>query len=225
MMRKKAASPRRGSTAPPEITVLAGVNGAGKSSVGGAELRAAGAEYFNPDELARRLRDQNGLPQQQANAEAWAYGKSRLEAAIAAGKDFTFESTLGGQTITDILVQAAAKGYRLHVWFVGLESVELHIERVAARVSKGGHPISDADIRRRWIGSRRNLIRLLPHVHELRVFDNSVEAPPQKTPEPKLVLSVQEGELVFPGPAELAATPAWAKPIAAAAYKLWGLIK
>ena len=37
------------------ITVLAGVNGAGKSSIGGAGLRENGADYFNPDEVARVL--------------------------------------------------------------------------------------------------------------------------------------------------------------------------
>jgi predicted ABC-type ATPase len=43
----------------PVIYVLAGVNGAGKSSIGGAAIRENGAEYFNPDEAARRIADAN----------------------------------------------------------------------------------------------------------------------------------------------------------------------
>ena len=218
------ARSRRAARKVPVLTVLAGVNGAGKSSVGGAALRATGAEYFNPDEYARHLREQESLTQEKANAVAWAYGKGKLEEAIARGLDFTFESTLGGKTITDLLIQAAGQGHALDVWFVGLESVELHLQRVAARVAKGGHPIPEADIRKRWIGSHENIIRLIPHVRTLRVFDNSRAAVPGEAPEPTLLLSIEEGELTFPGPENLAATPAWAKPIVAAAYRHFDLI-
>lgn len=215
---------RRGGRRRPTLTVLAGVNGAGKSSVGGVMLRAAGAEYFNPDEFARQLRAQPGrISQTQANAVAWAYGKGKLEEAIARGSDFTFESTLGGKTITDLLIGAAGRSHALDIWFVGLESVELHLARVAARVAKGGHPIPEADIRKRWIGSHENIIRLIPAVRTLRVFDNSREVAAGETPEPVLLLSIQDGGLAYPGPDNLAATPAWAKPIVAAAYRHFGL--
>ena len=39
------------------IYVIAGVNGAGKSSIGGAAFRAFGGDYYNPDEAARQLID------------------------------------------------------------------------------------------------------------------------------------------------------------------------
>ena len=41
--------------AAPRLYVLAGVNGAGKSSIGGAMIRASGADYYNPDEAAKAL--------------------------------------------------------------------------------------------------------------------------------------------------------------------------
>ena len=208
----------------PVLTVLAGVNGAGKSSVGGTALRAAGAEYFNPDEYARELRDRESLTQEKANAVAWAYGKRKLEEAIADGTDFTFESTLGGKTITDLLIHAAGKGHALDVWFVGLESVDLHLQRVRERVAKGGHPIPETDIRKRWIGSHENIIRLIPFVRTLRVSDNSQEAGADESPKPELLLSIEAGELGYPAPEDLSATPAWAKPIVAAAYRHFGLI-
>ena len=43
----------------PCIYVLAGTNGAGKSSIAGARFRESGAEYFNPDEAARRILSAN----------------------------------------------------------------------------------------------------------------------------------------------------------------------
>lgn len=205
------------------LTVLAGVNGGGKSSVGGKALRACGAEYFNPDEYARQLRNHEALAQEKANTVAWAYGKAKLEEAIARGADFTFETTLGGKTITDLLIHAVGQGHLLDIWFVGLESVDLHLERVARRVAKGGHPIPEADIRRRWIGSHENIIRLIPFVNTLRVFDNSREVAEGEEPDPTLLLSIQDGQLAFPGPEHLSSTPAWAKPIVAAAYRHFGL--
>jgi len=204
------------------LTVLAGVNGAGKSSVGGKALRAFGAEYFNPDEYARQLRTGKALTQEKANAVAWAYGKARLEEAIAKSADFTFETTLGGKTITDLLVHAVRQGHTLDIWFVGLESVDLHLERVARRVAKGGHSIPEAVIRQRWIGSHENIIRLIHFVNTLRVFDNSCEVAEGEEPDPTLLLSIQDGLLAYPGPEQLSSTPHWAKPIVAVVYKHFG---
>lgn len=62
----------------PCIWVLAGTNGAGKSSVAGAILRRSGGDYFNPDEVAQRLRSADPLlTQRQANAAAWAAGLAK----------------------------------------------------------------------------------------------------------------------------------------------------
>lgn len=209
------------------ITVLAGVNGAGKSSIGGAYLRAQGAEYFNPDEAARKLMTfQPGLAQADANALAWQEGKRRLEYAIAEAGHFVFETTLGGNSITRLLMEAAAGGARLQVWYAGLESVELHLQRVAARVRHGGHDIPERDVRRRWTGSHANLVRLIPWVATLRVYDNSVERDPAlgSAPEPRLLLAIDEKRLTYPPVKALGKTPVWAKPLVFAAYRHFGLV-
>ena len=206
---------------PPRLYVLAGVNGAGKSSIGGAMIRAAGSDYFNPDEAARRLIAANpGLEQVNANAAAWRQGKRLLERAVAERLDFAIETTLGGSTMTKILAEAAAAGFEVRIFYVGLASPELHIARVRRRVQAGGHDIPEADIRRRWRHSRMNLVRLLPELTELRVYDNSTDADPiaGDAPQPVLVLHVVRGEIV--APSDLAKTPTWARPIVAAALKL-----
>jgi predicted ABC-type ATPase len=208
-------------TQAPRLYVLAGVNGAGKTSIGGAMIRAAGSDYFNPDEAARALIAANpGLDQLQANAAAWHQGRRLLERAINERKDFAFESTLGGSTMPRLLAEAASQGFEVRVWYVGLASPELHIERVSNRVRAGGHDIPESSIRRRWRHSRLNLVQLLPHLTELRVYDNSADADPaaRRTPRPVLVLHLDHGEVV--GPPELSSTPEWAKPIVAAALKL-----
>ncbi len=183
--------------------MLAGVNGAGKSSLGGAAIRQSGGDYYNPDEAARDL-----------------LGRNLLEKAIADRLDFAFESTLGANTIPALLRAAAQAGFEVHVWYAGLSSPELHLARVKSRVRKGGHDISEADIRRRYQHSRLNLINLLPYIAALRVFDNSPDADPAtgRAPEPVLVLHMERGKIL--NPADLPDTPDWARPIVAAALKL-----
>lgn len=205
----------------PRIYVLAGVNGAGKSSIGGAAFRAHGADYYNPDEAARDLIAANpGLNQTDANGAAWQQGRRLLERAIAKRLDFAFETTLGANTIPRLLSEAASQGIEIHVWYAGLSSPELHIERVRARVRKGGHDIPDGHIRRRYEHSRLNLIHLLPRLTTLRLYDNSAQADPAagRAPVPRLLLQLEHGTIV--GPTDLSQTPDWAKPIVVAALKL-----
>lgn len=203
------------------VYVIAGVNGAGKSSVAGETFRQLGADYYNPDEAARRFAAANpSLTQTEANSAAWHEGVRLLKRAIDERLDFAFETTLGANTIPRLLRQAANAGVEIYVLYVGLESPELHIARVKSRVARGGHHISEEDIRRRYEHSRLNLIELLPFLRALRIFDNSAEADPAggQTPKPILVLSMERGKILEPK--DLTHTPAWAKPIVAAALKL-----
>lgn len=203
---------------PYRIYVLAGVNGAGKSSIAGAMFRASGSDYYNPDEAARVLREANPrLAQAEANSVAWQQGRRLLQRAIVEKLDFALETTLGASTIPKLLAVAAESGAQVRVWYAGLDTVERHIARVRARVGKGGHDIPEADIRRRFDNSRLNLIHLMPRLAALRVYDNSEEADPARShaPQPKLVLHMKWSKII--GPADLSKTPEWAKPIVAAA--------
>lgn len=198
----------------PVLYVLAGVNGAGKSSVGGHVLTQAGMAWFNPDTFARELVQRLGWPQAQANAEAWAEGVRRLDGAVASRGTFAFETTLGGQTIVEKLI-AAATTHDVLVWYCGLLDAEQHIARVQARVARGGHDIPEARIRERCQTSYRNLLKLIPRLASLRVYDNSVEVQPgDAVPEPVLVLHVHHGRVLYPvSIADMRATPEWAKPL------------
>lgn len=205
----------------PRIYVLAGVDGAGKSSIGGAAFRAFGADYFNPDEAARALMASSpGLSRANANGAAWQQGRRLLEQAIAKRLSFAIETTLGANTIPRLLTEAVSQGIEVHVWYAGLSGPELHIARVRARVRRGGHDIPETDIRRRYQHSRLNLIQLLPKLTALRMYDNSAEADPAagEAPTPTLVLHMDRGRIV--GPADLTQTPDWAKPFVAAALQL-----
>jgi predicted ABC-type ATPase len=202
----------------PRIQVLAGVNGAGKSSIGGTALRAAGADYYNPDEVARALRAR-GATLADANALAWATGRELLERAIDSGLNFAFETTLGGNTIPRLLREAAARGSEVFAWYVGLASADLHVARVAARVRQGGHDIPETLIRQRYVRSLLNLIALLPSLTELRLFDNSTEADPASGMTPELHLILHLRLRVVVDPSDVSGTPEWARPVVAAALR------
>lgn len=205
--------------------MLAGCNGAGKSSIGGQAFQTAGIPYFNPDAAAREaiaIARTYGrhLTQGEANAWAWHEGVKRLRRAIAEHGNYALETTLGGDTIVGLLLEAADAGLTVNVWFVGLDSVELHFARVRQRVARGGHDIPRADIERRYVRGRLNLLRLLPKLHQLIVYDNSaqVEIGGPANVEPRLLLGTIDG--LITGSSDLSATPAWAKPMVEVALNL-----
>ena len=119
-------------------------------------FRQRGADYFNPDEAARAIRQAHpGWSQTQANSAAWQQGKRLLEEAIAKRLDFAMETTLGGRSIVGLLHDAAALGFEVRVWFVALDSPQAHIDRVRSRV---GEVLADAFLLRvrltiRWASS------------------------------------------------------------------------
>lgn len=206
----------------PVLYILAGVNGAGKSSIGGYLLERNGLTWFNPDTFARELKAATGCDQETANAHAWREGMSRLDEAVAQGLNYAFETTLGGNTVTAKILEAA-RTHDVLIWFCGLSSPELHIARVNARVAAGGHPIPEEKIRERYPLAQLNLIKLMPHAAYIKVYDNSAEAALDGTvPDPLRVLEMENGHVISPVSDDLNAlrrTPEWAKSILEAALR------
>lgn len=205
----------------PVIYVLAGVNGAGKSSIGGHLLTQAGLAWFNPDTFARELVQHLAYAQDEANVIAWNEGVRRLDDAIRTGKSYAFETTLGGQSIVQKLI-AAAESHDILVWFCGLRDAEQHIARVQFRVAQGGHDIPEDRIRQRCCTAMQHLVMLMPHLAQLRVYDNSLDvALGAAVPEPQLVLWLDDSRRQFPSDLfQARATPEWAKSLVEAAFEL-----
>lgn len=203
--------------------VFAGTNGAGKSSVIGATLRDLGADYFNPDEVTTRFLEKSpGMTLEAANSRAWCLGCRLLSRAVVKRLRFVFETTLGGRTMTHLLLKAANVGIPVRIFYVGLASPALHVERVRERVRRGGHDIPERRIRQRYDSSRRNLLRLIPHVTELKVIDNSADGDPSAgiRPAPRLIVHLKGGRII--GQCPLEDVPDWAKPIVLATLRVAG---
>lgn len=207
----------------PVLFVLAGVNGAGKSSIGGHLLTRQGLTWFNPDRYARDLVAAGLATPDDASGLAWSEGLRRLDAALAQGRHHAFETTLGGTTIAQRLLDAT-RTHDVLMWFCGLDRPERHLARVAARVRAGGHDIPEDRIRQRYPRALANLIALMPHLAHLQVYDNSAEAAPgEPIPDPRLLLELRRGQLLYPRTDDaqaLRATPKWAKPLIEAALSI-----
>lgn len=189
--------------------------------MGGDYLRRRGFAWFNPDDYARDLMTATACTQLDANAQAWQEGMRRLQLAIDNGRNHAFEITLGGNSIPARLLDAAASHYLL-MWYCGLDSPERHLARVRARVARGGHDIPEQKIRERYTSSLMNLISLMPHLVELMVYDNSVDALiGQPMPNPRLLLQMENGQITSRTDADtLRSIPDWAKPVMETALRM-----
>ncbi|MCF6502376.1 zeta toxin family protein, partial [Escherichia coli] len=95
------------------------------------------------------------------------------EALLSQKASFAVETTLTGKGELDLMRRASAQGYKVNLFFVGLDSAQLSAGRVAQRVRSGGHPVPLDDIFRRFDRSLANLSAALPMADRAFVLDNS----------------------------------------------------
>lgn len=153
----------------PEIFVIAGPNGAGKSTGAATILpkRFPTEKFLNADDIAKALATDSPM-------EAGRVMLRRMHELRSRHETFAFETTLAGKSHAGFLRQAQEAGYRLHLAYLWLSSVELAEKRVAARVQDGGHDIPPADIERRYWRGIKNLFKLyLPLANRWVLCDNS----------------------------------------------------
>jgi predicted ABC-type ATPase len=155
----------------PTLFLIGGCNGAGKTTFARRLLPMEGVELFlNADEIAR------GLSPLKPELAAMRAGRLLLGNAhdlITKRNSFGLESTLSGKTYARLLAEAKAAGFFISLHFIVVPSAEVSIERVAHRVSKGGHHVPSDDIRRRFTRSVENFLHIfLPLGDEWKVWDN-----------------------------------------------------
>lgn len=167
------------SDASPAVVVLGGPNGAGKSTAAPRLLRGAVKvdEFVNADTLAQGL---SAFRPQDVAVEAGRLTLARLDALEAQGRSFAFEATLASQTLARRLERLSANGYRVHVVYLWLPTVDLALARVAERVRVGGHHVPDDAVRRRFVrGRERFFTRYRLVADTWRVYDASPVGGPQ----------------------------------------------
>jgi predicted ABC-type ATPase len=151
----------------PIIVAIAGPNGAGKTSFFHSHLAQAGLLFVNADVLAAEFAtgpyDAAGL----ANA-------LRRE-LLGRRESFVFETVFSdpaGEKVA-FLDEAARCGYTVVLCYIGLSSPDQSVERVAMRVSQGGHDVPDDKLRSRYLRTLRNLRNAVARLPYVLIYDNS----------------------------------------------------
>lgn len=163
----------------PQVVVIAGSNGAGKSTVAPDLLQGALSvdAFLNADQIAA------GLSRFAPEDAAWEAGRimlRRIGELIDQRRSFAFESTLSGRVVAGKIDDWLARGYRVRITYLWLDDPDLAVRRVEQRARSGGHDVPEDVIRRRFWRSIRNFDRIYaPRVNSWRLYDSSVPGTPQ----------------------------------------------
>ena len=151
----------------PGVVALAGPNGAGKTTFYRSHLATAGLRFVNADVLARDL---------ELDPYAAARASDAIRRALLRRKEsFIFETVFSDPAGDKLgfLKEARDAGYAVLLCFIGLANAGLSAERVAKRVSQGGHDVSDERVKSRFPRILANLKRAVRELPRVIVYDNS----------------------------------------------------
>lgn len=154
------------------LYLFAGVNGVGKSTMYNSQIEEGIKQSIriNTDEIVRTFGD-------------WKNNADQIKAAKIAiklrnhcfeeGKSFNEETTLTGKTILKTIDRAKELGYKIYLYYIGVDSPEIAKERVRNRVLKGGHDISSEVIEKRYYESLENLKKIISKCDYVDIYDNT----------------------------------------------------
>lgn len=158
----------------PNLYIIAGPNGAGKTTASFSLLPDVlhCLNFVNADEIARGL---SPFAPESVAIQAGKIMLQRIDGLLLQKVDFAIETTLATRSYVQLVHRAQQLGYKVHLIFFALENEEQAIQRVAQRVSNGGHNISETDIRRRFKRGIANLLHLyMPICDSVLVYNNEM---------------------------------------------------
>lgn len=155
------------------LYIIGGCNGAGKTTASYTVLPDIlhCREFVNADEIAHGLSPFNP---ENVSIEAGRLMIHRINELLGREATFAVETTLATKSYVNLVHEAQSQGYVVTLVFFWLRTPELAMQRVAERVSNGGHNIPVPTTRRRYVSGINNLFNLYaPVVDAWFVYDNS----------------------------------------------------
>lgn len=189
----------------PEMIIIAGPNGSGKTTVTQKFLRhewSEGVLYINPDQIANDVfGDWNS---RDAVLKAANYCTKLREKCLKEKTNFVFETVLSGDDKIDFILRAKEAGFFIRIFFIATDHPSINASRIANRVMEGGHDVPISKIITRYYKSISNCEVIAKIVDRLYVYDNSIDGA-----DAKLLFRLANGELVK----KYAEIPTWAEHI------------
>ncbi|MCB0518614.1 MAG: AAA family ATPase [Lewinellaceae bacterium] len=137
----------------PDLIIIAGANGAGKTTFARPYVKEFGYDFLNADDIAKTLADRGEKSPMIAAGRMFF---EQLNKFLDNRQSIVVETTLSGSYINKVAQRAKALGYYLKVIYLFVDSPEVCILRVKGRLLKGGHDVPEEDIERRFYRSLRN---------------------------------------------------------------------
>lgn len=153
-----------------QLWVLAGGNGAGKSTFYYQYLSKYGIKFVNADLIAKTMDTDHP---ERLSYEAATLATEMRENMIAQGESFCFETVFSHESKIDFIAVAKAHGYTVILVYIHLNDPSLNEARVYQRTLEGGHNVPAEKIRSRIPRTVKNIKTALPLVDEAWILDNS----------------------------------------------------
>jgi predicted ABC-type ATPase len=158
-----------------QLWLLAGGNGAGKSTFFRTQLEPRGMPFVNADILAKRLFPEQ--PEQHSYEAAKIAGEIRSR-LLKDGRSFCFETVFSHPSKIDFIARAKAVGYEIVLVFIHLDQVALNNARISQRVSEGGHSVPEEKVSSRIPRTLKYIRQVLPLCDHVYMLDNSRQDDP-----------------------------------------------
>lgn len=128
------------------------------------------ANLLDPDAIAKRL---DPIDPRRAALTAGRETLTRIQEHLEGRTSFAIETTLSSKNNLRTMRDAKSRGFFVELIYVCLNAPERNILRVQERVLKGGHDVSEEDVRRRYDRSLDNLTAAIQMADWAIIYDNS----------------------------------------------------